>query len=37
LPREWHPTKNDDLTPADVAAGSNKKFWWKCDVAEDHE
>lgn len=27
---EWHPTKNGDLTPSDVAAGSTKKVWWLC-------
>ena len=27
---EWHPTKNGDLTPADVTLGSNKKVWWMC-------
>jgi very-short-patch-repair endonuclease len=34
---QWHPTNNGGLTPADVVAGSNKKIWWKCDVADDHE
>jgi hypothetical protein len=34
---QWHPTKNGDLTPADVVAGSNTKFWWKCGVADGHE
>ena len=34
---QWHPTRNGDVTPADVTAGSNKKFWWKCPVTEDHE
>jgi superfamily II DNA or RNA helicase len=34
---EWHQSKNGDVTPADVIAGSNKKFWWKCPEAEDHE
>jgi hypothetical protein len=29
LAADWHPTKNGDLTPQDVGAGSNKKFWWK--------
>ena len=29
LSREWHPTKNGDLTPLDVSPGSNKKVWWK--------
>lgn len=33
---EWHKTKND-LTPYDVTYGSDKKVWWKCPVAEDHE
>lgn len=27
---EWHPTKNGDLTPADVTPGSNRKVWWQC-------
>ncbi len=30
LAKEWHPTKNGDLTPFDFAAKSNKKVWWKC-------
>ena len=34
---QWHPIKNGSLTPYDVTAGSSKKFWWKCHVAEDHE
>src|SRR5690606_10538448 len=25
------------LTPFDVLAGSNRKVWWKCPVADDHE
>ncbi len=33
----WHPTKNGDLTPYDIVANSNKKVWWKCPAAEDHE
>ena len=28
LAKEWHPTKNADLKPTQVAAGSNKKVWW---------
>ena len=27
---EWHSTKNDGLTPADVAAFSSKRVWWAC-------
>ncbi len=30
LMREWHPVKNGDLKPEEVAAGSHKKVWWKC-------
>lgn len=26
----WHPTRNGDLTPADVTASSGKKVWWLC-------
>ena len=26
---EWHPTKNGNLTPQQVAAGSDKKVWWQ--------
>ena len=28
LAREWHPTKNGDLRPEDVTAGSNRIIWW---------
>ena len=37
LAKEWHPTKNGELTPGDVTPGSNKKVWWKCDKVDDHE
>lgn len=30
LAKEWHPTKNGDLTPSDVMAGSHIKVWWQC-------
>lgn len=32
LAAEWHPTKNGDLTPQMVTAGSGKKVWWLCPV-----
>ena len=32
LATEWHPTKNGDLKPTDVAAGSEKKAWWRHQV-----
>ena len=37
IANEWHPVKNGDLTPNDIAASSNIKVWWKCPVADDHE
>jgi hypothetical protein len=37
LAEQWHPTLNGSLTPHNVCFGSNKKVWWKCSIAEDHE
>jgi len=37
LAKEWHPTKNKELTPYQFAPGSHKKVWWKCDKGDDHE
>jgi hypothetical protein len=37
LAAQFHPTKNVDLTPETLLAGTNKKLWWKCDVTDDHE
>lgn len=28
----WHPTKNGDLTPADVSDRDHRRFWWQCPV-----
>lgn len=28
--KEWHPTKNESLTPKEVSYGSTKKVWWLC-------
>lgn len=30
LASEWHPTKNGNLTPAQVTIRSGKKIWWLC-------
>jgi translation initiation factor IF-1 len=35
LLKEWHPSKNGDLTPDQFSYGSGKKVWWKC--KEGHE
>ena len=32
IEREWHPTKNGDLTFSDITAGSNRKVWWLCEL-----
>ena len=37
LATQWHPTKNGQLTPEQVVAGSNKKVWWICSKGSDHE
>ena len=28
IAKEWHPTKNGDLTPGQVTAGSAQNVWW---------
>lgn len=30
MAKEWHPTKNQNITPSDVTSSSGKKFWWQC-------
>jgi len=30
LAKEWHPTKNSELSPKDVTSNSHKKVWWVC-------
>ena len=35
LAAQWHPTRNEGLTPEDVRANSYKKVWWHC--AKGHE
>ena len=37
LAKEWHPTKNGDLTPSDVTSSSGKKVWWKCSFGHEWE
>jgi predicted pyridoxine 5'-phosphate oxidase superfamily flavin-nucleotide-binding protein len=36
IAKEWHPSKNGDLTPTNVSAGSGKKYWFIC-KAKAHE
>lgn len=35
--KQWHPTKNGALTPADVLPGAKAAVWWKCPKGPDHE
>lgn len=37
LAKEWHPTLNGDLTPADVACASNWNVWWQCENGHEWE
>jgi hypothetical protein len=30
LVKEWHPQKNNSLTPNQVYAGTTRKVWWRC-------
>jgi len=36
LAAEWHPTKNDVLTPADVNPRSERRVWWQCAKRKTH-
>ena len=36
LVKEWHPTKNGDLTPENITHGSHKKVWWLCNKGHSH-
>ncbi len=35
LAEQWSETRNGDLRPCDVVAGSHKRVWWRC--AKGHE
>lgn len=37
LSKEWHPTNNKNLTPAEVTYGSGKKIWWLCPNSHKYE
>ena len=37
LAAEWHPQKNDDLTPDQVTYGMGKKVWWLCPVGHEYQ
>jgi uncharacterized Zn-finger protein len=37
IAREWHPSKNGNLSARDVQAGSETKVWFRCLKNSDHE
>ena len=37
IAKEWHPTKNRDLTPKDVVYGTRRKVWWLCPKGHDYD
>ena len=37
LASQWHPTKNDNLTPQDIVSNYSKKVWWQCDKGHEWE
>ena len=30
--KEWHLTKNTNIKPSEISAGSHKKVWWLCKI-----
>jgi len=37
IAKEWHPTKNGELTPEKVMPKSHKRIWWICSQGHDWE
>ncbi|MFB2898623.1 zinc-ribbon domain-containing protein [Aerosakkonemataceae cyanobacterium BLCC-F50] len=37
LAEQWHPTRNNYLTPDQVSVCSNMSVWWQCSKFPDHE
>jgi hypothetical protein len=37
LVKEWHPTKNGNLTPKNVTTKHDGKIWWLCEVGHEWE
>jgi hypothetical protein len=37
IAKEWHPTKNKEVSPDTLGIGSGKSIWWLCDKGADHE
>ena len=37
IAKQWHPTENGNITPDQVTAHSNKKWYWLCDKGHVYE
>ena len=37
IAKEWHPYRNEDLTPDQLTYGSNKKVWWLCPKGHEYQ
>lgn len=37
LMKEWHPTKNLNVSPYEVAVGSRRKIWWLCPRGHEYQ
>lgn len=37
IAKEWHLTKNGNLTPSNVTYGCGKKVWWICPVGHEYQ
>jgi class 3 adenylate cyclase/rubrerythrin len=37
LAAQWHPTRNNPLTPWDVTGTSGQKVWWRCEQGHEWE
>lgn len=37
ISKEWHPIKNEDLTPDKITHGSVKLVWWMCEKGHEYQ
>ncbi len=37
IAKEWHPTKNGNLSVTKITYGSNKKVWWLCPQGHEYQ
>ena len=37
IAKEWHPNKNLELRPEDVASRSDRKVWWLCPKGHEYD